>query len=500
MNRSFMHSRKFRYGSASVALTCMFIAAVVIINVIFTALSQKFMWYIDMTSEELYTVSDATWAALEDVDKEVKIIFCSDPDTLEGNEYLRIVYHTALQFEERMSNISVETINIINNRSAVQKYTTAGSSIKTYSVIVESGTEFRVLSYTAFYTFSDSESTTPWAYSGERKFVSTILSVTQADSPIACITNTHGEGFYDYSLLELVQDAGYVLQMIDLTKEEIPEDCRLLIVYNPQTDFQVKDGISDVSEIEKIDKFLDGNNSMMVFMNPDTPAMPNFEEYLEEWGVVVNRELIRDTQNSVATDGYAIIGTYSTDDGLGASVHKTLRESRAVPPKTIFDNTGHITLADGYSSSGSYYSNGVSREISNIFISSSTAEAYANGKKVSSATELDPYRLMTITNETQMINNETYQSYVIACASTAYGIADVIQSNTYGNSDILYAVFRAVGKENVPTDIDRKPFAQTEIEGLTTSDANTYTAVLTIVPAAIVFAAGLVVIIRRKYA
>lgn len=107
---------------------------------------------------------------------------------------------------------------------------------------------------------------------------------------------------------------------------------------------------------------------------------------------------------------------------------------------------------------------------------------------------------MTITNETQMINNETYQSYVIACASTAYGIADVIQSNTYGNSDILYAVFRAVGKENVPTDIDRKPFAQTEIEGLTTSDANTYTAVLTIVPAAIVFAAGLVVIIRRKYA
>lgn len=60
--------------------------------------------------------------------------------------------------------------------------------------------------------------------------------------------------------------------------------------------------------------------------------------------MVVNRELIRDTQNSVATDGYAIIGTYSTDDGLGASVHKTLRESRAVPPKTIFDNTGHITL------------------------------------------------------------------------------------------------------------------------------------------------------------
>ena len=45
MNKSFMHSRKFRYGSVSVALTAAFIAAVVIINVIFTALSNKFMWY-----------------------------------------------------------------------------------------------------------------------------------------------------------------------------------------------------------------------------------------------------------------------------------------------------------------------------------------------------------------------------------------------------------------------------------------------------------------------
>ena len=296
MNRSFMHSRKFRYGSVSVALTALFIAAVIIVNVIFTALSTKFMWYIDMTSEELYTVSEATWAALEDVDKDIKIIFCSDPDTLESNEMLRIVYNTALQFEERMPNISVETINIINNPSSVQKYTMAGSTIKTYSVIVESGTEFRVLSVQAFYTYSDTTSETPWAYSGERKFVSTILSVTQAESPIACLTYTHGEKHYDYELLTLINDAGYVIQEIDLTREELPADCRLLVVFNPLTDFQVKDGISDISEIEKIDKFLDNNNAMMVFMNPNTPPLPNFEEYLEEWGVIVNREQVRDTE------------------------------------------------------------------------------------------------------------------------------------------------------------------------------------------------------------
>ncbi|MBR7185500.1 MAG: Gldg family protein [Clostridia bacterium] len=501
MNRSFMHSRKFRYGSVSVALTALFIAAVIIVNVIFTALSTKFMWYIDMTSEELYTVSEATWAALEDVDKDIKIIFCSDPDTLESNEMLRIVYNTALQFEERMPNISVETINIINNPSSVQKYTMAGSTIKTYSVIVESGTEFRVLSVQAFYTYSDTTSETPWAYSGERKFVSTILSVTQAESPIACLTYTHGEKHYDYELLTLINDAGYVIQEIDLTREELPADCRLLVVFNPLTDFQVKDGISDISEIEKIDKFLDNNNAMMVFMNPNTPPLPNFEEYLEEWGVIVNREQVRDTENSVATDGYAIIGTYTDGDTLGASIHKELRTTRVVPPKTIFDNVAHITFADGYDATGYYNSNSVSRQISSVFTSSPTAQAYANGKPVSSATELEPYNLMTITCENQRIDNENFtEAYVVVCPSTEYAKAAMLQSNTYGNADLLYATFRSIGKEKVPADIARKPFAQVEIEGLTTADANTYTVVLTVIPPVVAFGLCLYVIIRRKYA
>lgn len=500
MNRSFMHSRKFRYGSVSVALTAIFIAAVILVNVIFTALAQKFMWYIDMTSEELYTISQATWDALEEVDAEVRILFCSDPDVLEATEMMRIVYNTALQLEERKPNISVETVNIIDNRSAVQKYTSMGSTIKTYSVIVESGTEFRVLTIDAFYTYSDTTSEEPWAYSGEKKFVSTILSVTQAEAPIACITNTHGEGFYDVSLLETIEDAGYIIQSIDLTTTDIPEDCRLLVVFNPQTDFQVKDGVSDISEIEKIDKFLDGNNAMMVFMDPNTPEMPNFEEYLEEWGIVFNRELVKDSANSVSTNGYSIVGTYTTDEGMGASVHKELRNTRTVLPKTIFIETGHVTISDSYSSSGDYNSNGVDRNISSIFTSSSTAEAYANGEKVNSATDLDPFRLMTITYESKIIDNERYQSYVVFCPSTQFSISNLLQSNTYGNNELINSIFRAVGKEYVPSEIARKPFAQLDIEGLTTADANTYTVVLTVVPTIIAFGIGLVVIVRRKYA
>ena len=51
--------RKLRYGGLSLALTALIIAVVVIVNVIFSALAQKFMWYGDLTPELLYTISDA---------------------------------------------------------------------------------------------------------------------------------------------------------------------------------------------------------------------------------------------------------------------------------------------------------------------------------------------------------------------------------------------------------------------------------------------------------
>lgn len=50
---SLLKSKKFKYGSAAVGLTAAFIAVVVAINVMFSALATNFKWYIDMTTEGL---------------------------------------------------------------------------------------------------------------------------------------------------------------------------------------------------------------------------------------------------------------------------------------------------------------------------------------------------------------------------------------------------------------------------------------------------------------
>ena len=86
-------SKKFRHGSVSLALTVVVVAAVILVNAIFTALANKFLWYIDMTTEQVFTLTDNAKDILDgmDTDKEVLITMCADKNTLESNAAQRYI-------------------------------------------------------------------------------------------------------------------------------------------------------------------------------------------------------------------------------------------------------------------------------------------------------------------------------------------------------------------------------------------------------------------------
>ncbi len=455
----------------------------------------------------------------------VRILFCDDRDALYENTTQRYVLETAEDMARAFPDIiTVDFVNVWTNPSAVQKYKgTSLTNIYSTNVIVESGTEWRVYALNAFFVFNDTNSTTPWSYNGEKKFSAGILSVIKAESPLACFTLNHGEAFTDYELLYLLQDAGYIVQPLDLANQEIPEDCRLIVVNNPTSDFLVRSSISDISEIAKLNTWLDEFNSLMVFMSPSSPVLPNFEEYLEEWGIVFDRVydddsgevlpyMIKDSGQSLTADGMTIVAEYTTH-GLGASIHTDMRNV-SYPPKVIFKNTMSISYPSTYDEAtfedendpnnnyryASYYSNGVTRSIYDIFVSSPNAIALAGGEQVAAASSLEPFKLMTITRETQMVSNDDADySYVLAAASTAFVSQDLLQSNVYGNSDVLISALRSMGRETIVVDLNHKPFASTTIDSITTAEANQYTIILTVVPAAIVLGIGIYVTVRRKY-
>jgi ABC-2 type transport system permease protein len=488
-------TRKLKYGAIAIILTAVVVAAVIIFNAIFSSLVYKYNWYIDMTKEGLYGLTDAGRALLDDIDAEINIIFCQPYDELEKSSYMKMIYSLVKEMAASYDNINYSYIDIISNPTAVTKYkTTTASSIKTTDVIVESGTEFRVFKAQAL--FVQNESGKVWAFNGELKLISAMIQITQAETPIAYFTSTHGETI-STDMAMLFYDAGFEIRAIDLTKEDFDPAGRLLVISNPIYDFE---GISPdtkgrKSEIEKIDDFLDGFGNLMVFIDPDTRDLPELFEFLTEWGIEFDKSILKDPSNSLDTDHYSIVGQYtvnlSTDsqtynpDALGASLVSSIT-SLPTPPKTVVHYARPINRL---------WDSKEGRITSTVLYTSKNAEKYVDGKKV----EEGQYPLIVLSRYSRYIDNTPHYSYVFACGSQYLTASDYLGRKAYGNSDIVYAMMRTMGKTQVPVDLDFKVFDDESLD-ITTAEATNWTIFLTAAIPGCFLIAGIIVFIRRKHA
>ncbi len=497
MRNSFTQSRKFKYGSMATAFTIGFIAIVVIFNIIFTALASRYNWYIDMTSEQVFTLSDEAKEIMSDITNEVKIIFASEPDVLmtgSDSAYMRYVYTTAKQLEESFANITVECVNVLKHPSYFREYyNTTNTDIDSDSVVVVSGSEIRIFAAEAFFTFDENYENV-WAYNGEYKLISGIMQVTQTDTPIVAFTTEHGESLSDNgagNLATLFADNGFEVQSVNLANETLDDDCRILVIYNPRYDFIGSEADADqFNEIQKIDDFLDDYGCLLVFAEPAyVDNLTNLNEFLEEWGIsYVGDTYIRDKDHAMTVDGYGIVTEYQSDT-LGASIYSELSKL-STPPKAMIYKSMPIDILweSGGDLSGS-------RDVSAVLKSHDTSELVVDG----AVTEVGSYNVMTISRETRIVDNEYYYSYVIASGSPTFSDGAYVVSNAYANKDVLSAAMKAVGRERVLAVLDFKPFDDDDIT-ITTDEANHWTAAMTLVIPVIVAACGIYVVTRRKHA
>ncbi len=500
-------SRNLKYGSTAVIVTVVLIAAIIMINAIFSALTSKYAFFTDMTENMTYTLSDEVKDVLSDVTEDVEIIFCHDRDYIEASDTLHDVLLTAENLDEEYEWLSVRFVNIIKNPLEVKDFMTSSEdTINPTDVIVRSGSEHRRLSHKSFYVV-DSDGQTVWGLQAESQFATSILSVTASEMPVAYFTTTHQERI-PLRLADTVARAGYEIRNIDLTFEQISPDARLIIVCNPAKDFTGGEG----SELEKLDKFLSQDfGSMICFMDPLVDDLKNLEQYLYEWGVVFDNNIVKNESKSVSADHQSIVGEYCTDQTLGSNLIDEIA-SLGTRPKTIFKNTGTISINPNFTATraddqesptgigapdGSFAYN--NRDISPVFTAGEGAKSYALNSNTGDGLDCAEANLMTVSRQMKVINNEYFSSYVL-CANTASFCDDEwIISNTYGNNDVIYATLKQFGREKVPSGIEFKETANYKIEDMTTAEADSWTVILvTVLPLAFAVV-GTVICIRRKY-
>ena len=497
--------KALRHGGVTVALTALVVVAIILLNAAVTTLatsrnrsiSEK--WYIDMTPDLHYPVTDNCFDYLDtfvmpDVVEPIRIIFCDDKVNVEAETTLSYVLSTATELAERYPDqIEIEYLNVWENPKKAREWGVKAST----SVVVASGDAHRVCTLRDFFLFPAEDTSNPVAYTGEKRFAVAMKAVVSPDAPVAYFTLNHGEAMEDYSLLYAVTDAGYMVNYLDALSFDIPEDCGLLVSYNPARDFTAVDGVSGVSEIDKLDAYLQKGGQFMCFVSADTFAAGGFshlEGYLAEWGVTFEHDTgaegveecfaIRDTAHALTTDGYTLVGDIpATGEGstIMADLDGTLRVSNATA----------ISVAEGYTARDGNFVKG-NRTLTPLLRSHAGAEAWAGGRPVDRTAE--GYNLVTLTRD------ESTKSSVLVCSSTEFATETTLQSGVYANGPFLLTAMEAMGKEEVPVGLKPQPFSDDTIHILTTVQARNITIALVAVPVLLVMTAGLIVLIRRKFA
>lgn len=503
MARGATSTKAFRHGSVSVVLTALVVVAVILLNAIVTNLAMRYGWFINMNPTLLYPVTDACYDYLDEQvvplaresGEPIRIIFCDEEDNIRADSTQMFVLNTAEELAAAYPDlVTIEYLNIWERPSEARRYGVNAST----SVVIAHGDSHRVCTLRDFFTFSASDTSTPIAYNGEQRLTVAMRAVVTPDTPIAYFTLNHGESFPDYALMYSIVNAGYNVNYLDALSFDIPEDCDLLVTYNPARDFTTAaDGVSGISEIDRLSAYMEKGGKYMVFVSADTFAAGSFgnlEGYLAEWGVTFDHRTgaggieecfaIRDTGHAVSTDGYTILAR-PADTPAASAVTSGISGSLRV------GNATGISIAEGFAAANGSYRSG-SRTLTPLILSHAGAEAWAGGRAVG-RTE-SGYPLFTMTHD------EASDAHLMVCSSIEFASEDSLQTGVFANESFLMAALAATGKDDVPLTLRSQPFADNTIRTMTTAEARTVTVLLVAAPTVILLAAGLIVLLRRKYA
>lgn len=509
-NRMFS-DRRFKYGSLAVGLTAAFIALVVAFNAVIYALAYSYGWYIDLTGDRYYGITDKSKEVLEDVlteDVKVKIIFCQAKDMVLDDSAGYYVYRCVETYKKAYpNNIQVEFLDIVSRPDLAEKYTTQlGTSIYQTNIIMETNqaSGFKLLTYNNFFTV-DSESGSVYAFNGERRFTSYIIALC-TEAPKCYFIEGHGEDVYvplgdqgemaPNALYDLMIDAGFDVQTIDLREAGSNlNDAKVVVINDPIYDFQGYSATGE-NEIEKLRKFMsDSGGNIMVFLSPENAAseskLINLKSWLYEWGISVSAGEVNDTAHSLNKEGTAVIADYPLSTDFGPSLHVNLRKQDS-QPYTVINNPLAFTTHwqekndEGYLVSGN-------KEYSPVLYSHSGAmlQTGENAKE-------GQYTLATLIRQTKYdpTTAQKLSTYMFV-SSTGYADAEYLYSNAYGNKDIIFQLAIQMGKKLVPMDIDYKVFESSELT-ISTAKAYALTVTVSIVIPILIAAAGVVVYQKRK--
>lgn len=280
----FLRNPRFRYGSISTAILCVFLAALVALNMLMLSLEKKNGWRVDYSFNALTTQSQATLDVLADLPHPVHIyaLFSKGQEDLPLMELLDRYAAASPLVTWEQTDVNLNPGLLTRFRGATSDQTVTNDSLIVYC---ETTDRFRILSPADFISLSLDYEAGVYEIAGltyESEITSAIAYVTRDRIPRVIIAQDHGE--LDETMAEtfaslLTGNHFEVVYASLQTAETVLEPDDLLVFLSPLRDLT---GV----ELQKVTAFAAQGGSLLFTCDYSDPVedMPNYLSLLRSYG------------------------------------------------------------------------------------------------------------------------------------------------------------------------------------------------------------------------
>lgn len=300
-----------RHGMYSVGLTALAVAVVIVFNLIAGQIPEAFR-NIDVSSTNIYEISDTTTELLDSLDKNVDMTVLAVKD--ETDE--RITTFLS-RYESLSDKINVEWIDPVLHPTALTEYDASENTIvvscaDTGKTTTISFDDILVMDEYSYYYYG---STSYTEFDGEGQLTGAVNYVTNETGHTIYQTTGHGEASLSTTVTDLMEKNSYTLSEVNLLMStSIPEDCDLLLMYAPATDLSE-------DEAQMLSDYLAGGGKALVLMGDTEPSeLTNLYGVLETYGITPASGYIADPTRCYQGNYYYIFPELSVSGDLADNI------------------------------------------------------------------------------------------------------------------------------------------------------------------------------------
>ena len=247
--------RIFRSGVYSTAILAAAVVLAVLVNLVVQAIPVRYTEF-DLSEGGLYTLGSTSVQLAGSLEQDVTIYYLCETGSEDA-----IITGLLDQYAAAGSHIRWQQIDPAVYPTFAARY--GAETVSTGSLILDAGersavldaADFYVYDYTDYYTYSV-------RFDGEQQITSALYRLTSGEASRAYYTTGHGEKSLSSTLVDALAAQNIETELLSLLSGPVPEDCALLIVHCPATDFAGPEGAVD--EIGFLQAYLDGGGKVLL--------------------------------------------------------------------------------------------------------------------------------------------------------------------------------------------------------------------------------------------